>query len=143
VRLFLKSKLRVFLFLAAGLVSACARSSPELPPDLSDVTDADKAALVSQISPKIQNMDCSQIFKKMRDMAEQDKKLERAIHANRKNNQVAGYFGGLFILPLIAVETNDAEKNKLDLNQKRRDELILAYQHKKCGGQKVQFQTKQ
>lgn len=88
-------------------------------------------------------MDCSQIFKKMRDMAEQDKKLERAIHANRKNNQVAGYFGGLFILPLIAVETNDAEKNKLDLNQKRRDELILAYQHKKCGGQKVQFQTKQ
>jgi len=54
------------------------------------------------------------------------------IEGNRTQNQVAGYFGSLFIIPYVATNNNDAEKDKIAQLYQCRDTLIRLNAAKSC-----------
>ena len=56
----------------------------------------------------------------------------QVIEGNRAQNQVAGYFGALFIVPAIATNNNDAEKDQITQVNQRRDTLIRLNAAKRC-----------
>ena len=47
----------------------------------------------------------------------------RSIEANRQRNETAGYLGGMLILPLVAIQQNDAERDEIAHLQQRQDVL--------------------
>lgn len=54
------------------------------------------------------------------------------IRSNRQHNQAVGYFGGLFLFPLVAARNNQPEKKNLDRMQARRDTLEALNRLKAC-----------
>ncbi len=54
------------------------------------------------------------------------------IEGNRTRNQIAGYFGALYLVPLVAMEANDPEKKDLVALYARRDVLIKLNTVKGC-----------
>lgn len=115
----LLSNLLIILILAA-----CARSAPELP-------DAKRLNAIAQTSQHISS-DCPSILNKISDLESENRQLEYIIESNRGRNQAAGYFGALFLFPIVAAENNSSEKGRLDKIQNQLDELRAVGNSKYC-----------
>lgn len=77
-------------------------------------------------------MSCSDIDAAIETRRAEREKLTAEIHGNRKRNQVAGYLGALFILPLVAAEGNEQEKSRLDQIQAELDRLFVVRRNASC-----------
>lgn len=106
------------------ITTACARSAPELP-------DAKRLEFLAQSSQHV-NSDCPSILNKISDLESEKRQLEYIIESNRGRNQAAGYFGALFLFPIVAAENNSSEKERLDKIQNQLDELRAVGNNKYC-----------
>lgn len=106
------------------ITTACARSAPELP-------DAKRLEFLAQSSQHV-NSDCPSILNKISDLEAEKRQLEYIIESNRGRNQAAGYFGALFLFPIVAAENNSSEKERLDKIQNQLDELRAVGNNKFC-----------
>ncbi|MBO6784204.1 MAG: hypothetical protein JJ899_13175 [Alphaproteobacteria bacterium] len=122
---------RAALAAAALALAACARSAPELPPDYGSVSATDRLSASDFTSADLR-LTCGDIVSEQKAMTETARQLTGVIEANRQHNQVAGYFGGLFLFPLVAVRENPDEKTKLDRMQDRWDTLTQLKRFKDC-----------
>lgn len=109
---------------AVALASACARSAPDLPPQ------ASAASVV--LSPVEARFSCDQIDGAITALQAERDQLTSVIQGNRQRNQTAGYLGALFIVPLVATESNDAEKKRLDEIQAETDRLYAVRRARSC-----------
>ncbi len=120
------------VFVAAMIaLAACARSAPELPPDYGSV-NAQAQLSAADFAESDLRMTCGDIVSEQEDMTREARNLTGVIEGNRGRNQIAGYFGGLFLFPLLAVKENPAEKRKLDTMQARWDTLTQLKRFKQC-----------
>ena len=112
-------------------IGACASSAPPLP---MDTTASNSRGIVSQRSFTASDLskNCADI--KMEQMSNADKMASdnKAIAANRKQNEVAGYLGGMILVPLIATENNSAEKDDIAMLQRRQDVLLKLSAFRQC-----------
>lgn len=112
------------LLITIIITSACARSAPELP-------DAKRLGVIALTSQHVSS-DCPSILNKISDLESEKRQLEYIIESNRGRNQAAGYFGALFIFPIVAAENNSSEKERLDKIQNQLDELRAVGNSKYC-----------
>ncbi len=75
---------------------------------------------------------CQDVGLTLRTIADDAKGYGANIRNDRSSNQVAGYFGALFIIPLIGVQHNTEEKRQLDVLQTRWDRWIDVAKSKQC-----------
>ena len=114
------------------LTAACARIAPALPPEINTDVSALSAAFAG-VPAEIRAMSCGGINTAIESLAENDDQLERQIQANRGQNQAAGFIAGVLFLPaILAVENDGGAKDRLDQNQRRRDDLIVAFRGNDC-----------
>ncbi len=118
------------LGLAAAL-TACARSAPDLPTDFGSV-NATKRLQASDFTKVDLAKSCADIAQEREDLDRRNHLAEAEIKADRTQNQVAGYFAALFILPVVAVDTNEKQVALLDSNQARIDQLLRLSRFKEC-----------
>lgn len=119
------------LAIIAPLLSGCATSAPTLPADTTSI-DRQSTVALSDFPAKDQAMSCQDIAAE-RQMIENGKAAANSeIEGNRTRNQVAGYLGGLYVLPLLATENNTAEKDKIAVLYQRQDTLIRLAAVKHC-----------
>lgn len=116
---------------AAIALVGCARSAPELPPDVGSVKPSATLS-ADRFSKSDLEMTCGEIADEQQRLIDTAKDLTGVIESNRAHNQAAGYFGGLFLLPLVAVEHNDSEKASLDRMQVRWDTLEALERFQSC-----------
>ena len=107
-----------------AVLAGCARAAPELP-------DAKRLEEMSH-SSSYASTDCPVILKKIAGLESDKRQLESIIEGNRGRNQTAGYFAGLFVVPIVAVENNSNEKTQLDAIQTQLDELRAVGNKKHC-----------
>ena len=112
------------LLAVAIILAGCARAAPDLP-DAKRLDDMSRSSIYA-------NSDCPQILQKISDLESEKRQMEFIIHSNRGRNQAAGYFAGLFIVPIVAVDNNSSEKAQLDDIQVRLDELRAVGNNKIC-----------
>lgn len=127
----LKIVVPVISILIAGQLAGCARYAPDLPPDTSTVSVEDAAEQL-KITEKDRNLSCEQIADEKQAIAKNRSINEENIRKNRTQNQVAGYFGALFLIPLIAVNHDSTAKEILDALQFRGDQLDFLSRQKNC-----------
>ncbi|MBT3400414.1 MAG: hypothetical protein HOL07_05110 [Rhodospirillaceae bacterium] len=122
-----------YALLVAGavLLSACARSAPDLPPDYGSVSSQAKLS-ADQFTAEDLRLTCKGISAERETITAEAGRLTGVIKGNRQHNQVAGYLGGLFLFPLIAAKENPDEKRRLDAIQGRWDTLIALQRFKTC-----------
>lgn len=121
----------ITLVLAALVVSACARSAPDLPPDYGSVKPAAKLSADSFDSADLR-LSCVGIDSEKQSLAGEASQLNGVIQGNRQHNQVAGYLGGLFLFPALAARENPEEKGRLDNIQARWDTLTQLDRFRQC-----------
>jgi hypothetical protein len=119
------------VLLVGFVVSGCARSAPDLPPDYGSINAATTLS-AEQFARDDLQLSCTEIAERQRALIERAESLTGVIRSNRQHNQAAGYFGGLFLLPLVAVRNNDDEKRQLDTMQARWDTLESLERFKSC-----------
>ncbi|MCG8490057.1 MAG: hypothetical protein MI743_00445 [Sneathiellales bacterium] len=125
-------KKRLFLSaLMLGALCACARSAPDLPPDL-QAKSAGEAAEILKITDKDLALDCTQIQEEMQNLKKEHDIHETTIRTLRGQNQAATYLGLFFLPAYLATDNNSVEKEKLDAIQKRFDQLYYLKKVKKC-----------
>ena len=102
-------------------IAACARNAPELPP----------MAESMRIKP-VSSTSCVDIDQQLDQLSARMDRLEGDIQSNRHSNQTLGYLGVFFLLPLIGLESNTAEKASLDAEQHQRDRLLAERTASRC-----------
>lgn len=105
------------------LLAGCARSAPPLPDDApSDI----------QLTATEAALSCPQVHDNMKEIAESAKAYGAVIRDDRTSNQIAGYFGALFIIPLAGVQMNSDAVKQLNILQSRWDRWIDVARAKQC-----------
>jgi hypothetical protein len=113
-------------------VGACARPSPQLPPDLSHIP-AEQRLLAGDAESAEGKLDCAGLVAERERNREAASKLEAAIAANRGHNQAIGYFSAVVFPPLLfAVRPDDDSKKVLDELQVQRDRIDRLSKAKRC-----------
>ncbi len=115
----------------ALLLAGCNTAPPALPPDTTSLNRVRNATL-ADFPLEDQAMSCDDIAKQRGDIAAAMQADSSAIDANRTRNQIAGYFGALFILPAIAMVPNNTERDDVAKLYGRRDTLIKLSALKNC-----------
>jgi hypothetical protein len=127
----LSSKTSSALALAL-MLGACARSSPELPPNLSD-RPAEQRLLPGDSESAEAKLDCAGLFQERERNRVTTGELEKKIADNRGHNQAVGYIGGVLFLPLLlAVKPDSDIKTTLDQLQSQRDRIDRLTLAQKC-----------
>ena len=118
------------LLTALVLVSACARSAAPLPKDYGSVNaEVPKA---SEFTAEDQALSCTQIAAEIIRLEGQNRRAEAVIKGDRSQNQTAGYLAALFLVPIVAVDTNEEQVALLNQNQRRQDDLRRLKRAKAC-----------
>ena len=119
--------------LAFGLLAlaACAAPAPPLPPDTTSLNRTRDVA-ASDFSPTDMAMTCSDITAERKTNAAAMKGANDSIEGNRTRNEVATYLGSMFLVPYLATEGNQAEKDQITQLYQRRDTLIKLAGLKHC-----------
>lgn len=116
---------------ASAVLAACANSAPPLPTDTTGTNRVETQSLWDfPVSDGA--MSCNAIADEMKANADKMDADNAAIQSNRQGNEIAGYLGGMYILPLVATEGNYAEKDDITLLQNRQDVLRKLIAVKKC-----------
>jgi len=118
------------LIALAIAVGGCTRSAPDLPPDYGSV-NASRQTLAS-FPAHMRNLNCAQIASREADLEARNQKAEEIIKSNRTRNQVAGYLGALYLVPVVAIENDEDQKALLDKNQREVDQLKQLQRVKRC-----------
>ena len=114
------------------MLGACARSSPELPPNLSD-RPAEQRLLQGDSESAEAKLDCVGLLQERERNRQTTDELEKKIAGNRGRNQAVGYFAGVVFPPLLlAVKPDSDIKTTLDQLQVQRDRIDRLTQAKKC-----------
>jgi hypothetical protein len=121
----------IALILSALVLSACARSAPDLPPDYGSVKPTAKLSADSFDADDLR-LNCSDMESQKQALTSEASQLNGIIQGNRQHNPVAGYLGGLFLFPALAARENPEEKNRLDGIQARWDTLIQLGRFRQC-----------
>ncbi|HYD47319.1 MAG TPA: hypothetical protein VEB21_03185 [Terriglobales bacterium] len=120
------------VLLIALLAGACARQSPQLPPDLSSMP-AEQRLLMGDTESAEGKLDCPALAAEYESNKDATAKLEHLIAANRGHNQGVVYVGSLLFLPLLlAVKPDDDAKKTLDQLQTQRDRIDRLAKAKGC-----------
>jgi hypothetical protein len=119
------------LALAAGLLAGCAASAPSLPPDTTGL-NRQRELRLEEFAKEDAALSCDEIAGQRQTLAAEMRAANERIEANRKQNQVAGYFGALFLVPYVATEGNYAEKDAVTRLYARQDTLIRLATAKGC-----------
>jgi hypothetical protein len=118
--------------LLAVIVGACARSSPELPPNLSD-RPPEQRLLPGDSDSAEAKLDCAGLIQERDRNRATTAELEKRIADNRGHNQAVGYFAGVLFPPLLlAVKPDNDIKTTLDQLQAQRDRLDRLAHAQKC-----------
>lgn len=118
----------VFLVLA---LAACAESARPLPPDTS-ANPAQERAFFEALPERDRTMTCAQIGAERAAVDDAIVQHRAEMERRRANNAVATYFGGLFIVPLIAIDrANDVVVQLNSLNE-RKDVLMRMASFRRC-----------
>jgi hypothetical protein len=119
--------------LALGLLAlaGCAAPPPPLPPDTTSVNRM-RSLSASDFSAGDIAMSCGDINAERLTNAAAMKAANDRIEGNRTQNQIAGYLGGMLLLPYLATEGNYAEKAEITQLYQRHDTLIELATLKHC-----------
>jgi hypothetical protein len=118
--------------MAALLATACARTSPQLPPDLSHLP-ADQRLMPGDLDSPEAKLNCAALKQEAESTKASVKTYEAAIAANRGHNQGVGYFSAVLFPPLALAIRNDEEaKKSLDQLQTKADRLDRLSKAKGC-----------
>lgn len=109
---------------AACCLAGCASPPPVIP--------ASQSLKELYAGSEVKNFSCGQIWDRQRDLTDAIAEAEATIAADRHRNQVAGYFAALFILPIVATEMNEGERDIVADAQTELDLLRYAAQAKGC-----------
>lgn len=110
---------------------SCTTAAPPLP---EDTTSGNRQSILteSRFTPDDLGKSCEAIGAEQKaNMAKIDGD-NKAIQGNRRQNEVAGYLGALLVVPLVATESNAAEKDDIAALQARQDTLLQLQSFKKC-----------
>jgi hypothetical protein len=111
------------LLLLALLAGACARSSPDLPPDLSNRAP-EQRLLPGDTESAEARLDCPGLTLEYEHNKEAAGKVEGVIKGNRDHNQAVVYVGGVLFAPLLlAIKPDSDAKKTLDDLQTQRDRI--------------------
>ena len=116
----------------ALLITGCARSAPDLPPDLQEKTAAE-AAEILKISADDLSMSCKSILSEMDQLNASYNIEEATIRSHRGQNQAASYLGLFFFPAYLATESDSDSKKRLDSIQHRFDQLYYLKSIRQCG----------
>lgn len=119
------------LLVTAVILGGCAGSAPPLPTDTTSANAVAHATL-ADFSPSDAALSCAQIQSEGTAIEDRMRADNGKIEGNRTRNQIAGYFGALYLVPLVAMEPNDPEKKELVALYARRDVLIKLTTVKAC-----------
>jgi hypothetical protein len=126
-----RTRERWLIFGVVALATGCATSAPPLPPDQTSVDHGGQPTL-TEFDEHDRALGCADVASEWRTTNDALAANNRVIEGNRAQNQVAGYFGALFIVPAIATNNNDAEKDEITRVNQRRDTLIRLNTAKHC-----------
>jgi hypothetical protein len=87
---------------------------------------------IAKFSPADRALTCREIENEFERLTAAAQANSAKIASNRTRNQLAGYFGGIFLIPYLATRSNSEEKAALDQIQKRWDLLIDLKRVKGC-----------
>ena len=107
--------------------------APPLPPDTTGSTSAHHVS-AADFTPQDRELSCVQIGEQRGALHEGIDKANANIAGNRTGNQVAGYFGALFVLPLVATQGNYSDKDVIKAAYVRLDTLNQLAVYKACSG---------
>ena len=130
----LRTKTRLLGYLAATIcvsVMACAQGARELPADYRSV-DSSGGPPSQKFSQEDLDRSCDWIASERARLDEAVQKAEAVIKGDRRYNQTVGYFAALFILPVVAVDTNDEQVEVINASKARIDELRELALLKQC-----------
>jgi hypothetical protein len=114
------------------LAGACARQSPQLPPDLS-TRPPEQRLLAGDSDSAEAKLDCPALVAEYEHNTEANAKVEGMIAGNRGHNQSVVYIGGVLFPPLLlAVKPDDDAKKTLDNLQAQRDRIDRLSKAKGC-----------
>ena len=116
---------------ALSLLASCAASAPPLPADTT-ASNKQHSLSASDFSAADMALDCNAIQTEQLANASKIDTDNEAIKSNRRQNEVAGYLGGILIVPLVATESNSAEKDEIASLQHRQDILRSLATLKEC-----------
>ena len=116
----------------AVLLGACARPSPALPPNLSDLPP-EQRLLAGDNDSAEGKLDCAGLAAERERNRVTAEQIEKAIAANRGHNQAVGYFSGVLFPPLLlAIRPDSDSKKTLDELQVQRDRIDRLIRARKC-----------
>jgi hypothetical protein len=122
---------RAGVFLLALSLGACAMQAPPLPADTTGSTSTHRLS-ANDFSPQDTALYCGEIGTQRAALHKGIDQASANIAANRQNNQVAGYFGALFVLPLVATEGNYNDKDIIKAAYARLDTLNQLAVYRSC-----------
>jgi len=112
--------------------AGCATSASNLPPDYFSVA-AQKRVSVDDFDIETANLTCEQIHTELKALEKKSTIHLQDIKDKRGRNQVAGYLGSIFILPVLLATDNSSEaKAKIEKIQQAKDLLYKLRAYKKC-----------
>jgi len=115
----------------AFVVVGCARSAPQLPPDLSHLPTEQRLLVGDQESPE-GRLNCPELKEEAAKANAASRQLEGIIASNRGYNTAIIYVSS-FLPPLALVARTDEEaKTSLDSLQLRRDRIDRLAKAKNC-----------
>jgi len=124
--------LLIKLLLASLVATGCATSARELPSDYGSV-DAHKRLNLDDFDVTTAKLTCSEANNELRVLEDASNDYVQIIKGNRKHNQVTGYIGSAFFLPVYLATDNDLEaKEKISNINRAKDELYKLKTYKKC-----------
>src|SRR5258708_4939852 len=109
--------------LAALALAGCAAWARARPPDTTSINRS-RAVSLDEFNAADRALGCDDIAAERWQIAQSMQEANGRIEGNRTRNEVAGYFGTLFLLPYMATENNDAEKDQITHLYARQDTLI-------------------
>lgn len=118
------------LLLLVGL-GGCSMGAPPLPPDTTGSTSTHPVSAADFTAQDLA-LSCGQVDEQRTALHQGIDKANANIAGNRQTNQVAGYFGALFVVPLVATEGNYSDKDIIKAAYARLDTLNQLAVYRSC-----------
>jgi 4-hydroxy-3-methylbut-2-enyl diphosphate reductase IspH len=131
-QLFLSTKRILLSVVTCIFIVGCATSARELPNDYGSI-DSNKRLHLEDFDVSTATLTCAEVDKELEVLEDTSDQYIQIIKGNRKHNQVVGYIGSVFFLPVYLATDNDLEaKEKIRQINKAKDELYKLKAYKKC-----------
>jgi len=120
------------LLIAGCMVAGCSTPARKLPNDYGSV-DAYKRLHLHEFDVMTAKLSCSEADSELLALEKSSKANIQTIKGNRKKNQIIGYVGSMFFIPLYLATDSDPEtKENIEKINKAKDKLYKFKSFKKC-----------